>query len=164
MNYLVLFLTSLLVLGGCASSEMPKDWYPITTIIERPSLWGVESGTVTTISPYLIVQDIDKFWVQNPIGSVQLEALRRHEVLHAERQEAYPLGKREWLQRYILDKEFRWQEESAGWRLDLLYLLSHGYQINVDDIVNILSGKEYFNMVEPERARQWVLDVLAGRV
>ena len=162
MRKFLAIMFSLLMLG-CTSAPMPADWAPITTIVERPSVPTLGDTTVSTVSPYLIVKDIDEFWEAYPVGSPVLEALRRHEVIHAESQEAYDEGKIAWVKRYALDRSFRWDEEKRGWKEQILHLRNTGHLLNVGAIAEILSGKGY-DMINFAEARQWVLDVLAGRV
>jgi len=162
MKKLWIILLTLFVFG-CSSQPMPKDWHPITTITERPGIPSVSDGTITTVSPYLIVKDIDKFWKDYPLGSARLEALRRHEVIHAKSQESYGGGKIAWLRRYLFEKKFRWEEEKKGWREEILHLKNTGHGLNIDAIAEALSGKGYSNMVSFAEARRWVMDVIAGR-
>lgn len=150
----------LFALTGCSSQPMPEDWAPITTIVERLQ---PNEGVVTTISPFLIVKDIDEFWEKHPKGSAQLEALRRHETVHARSQESYANGKVNWLIRYTTEKKFRWKEEKAGYKAGILYLHEQGFFIDPVKVAKILSGLTYGYMVSYEEAHQWALDVLMGR-
>jgi hypothetical protein len=86
-----LFISIILVfsLAGCATQALPESWRPLTTVVERGDLPGVESGVVTTVSPYLYTSDLDWFNERYPEGSIDHEALRLHELQHALEQEAY---------------------------------------------------------------------------
>jgi hypothetical protein len=156
-------ILALLLLVGCTSQDLPDNWEPLTTVVERPDLPRVSKTVVTTVSPYLFVHDLDDFWEMYPEGSVQLEALRRHEVFHAKRQEEYPAGKIAWLKRYLTDKDFRWNEEKLGYREGWLHLRINGYRLNVDAVAKILSGSGYNHMTTYDEAKQWIIDVFSGR-
>jgi len=163
MNKLMLFLvSSVLMLAGCTSQQLPDNWHPLTRVVERTNI-VVSPTVVTTVSPLLITGDLDWFNERYPVGSVAHEALRRHEVQHAIEQEEYPQGKAAWFYRYLRDKDFRWGVEQRGYKEAILYKRSQGQWINVEGLAATLSGNVYNNMVSFEDARKWVLDVLAGR-
>lgn len=169
----LILLLILLLLPGCKSQDLPENWRPLTKVVERPL--NKIGGDYTTISPYLITTNLDAFNNKNP---VELEALRRHEVTHAEEQETYIrsldnpdssfLSKRhirmsQWLHKYVTDKDFRWGVEQRGYKAEMLYLMSRGHTLFPEVYAKILSGKTYMNMVSYEDALEWVHKVIRER-
>ena len=162
----------LITLAGCATQELPESWKPLTKLVERKDLPGVGDGVVTTISPNLYVKDIDDFWEDYPIGSVQHESLRRHELEHAKDQEEF-IGDAKgihrkarmtlWIKKYLTDKNFRWEVEKKGYKAGIQYERSMGVQINPEVYASILSGKTYNDMVSYEEALEWVRKIYSGQ-
>jgi hypothetical protein len=164
--------TIILTLAGCTTQALPESWDPLTTLVERGDLPGVGDTVVTTVSPNLYVRDIDDFLERYPEGSVQHEALRRHEVEHAKEQEEF-VGdatgiKRQirmsiWLKRYLTDKKFRLEVEKRGYKAEILYERSRGVYVPPEVYALILSGKTYGNMISYEEALEWVRKVYRGQ-
>ena len=159
-------------MAGCTTQDLPESWRPITTLIERGDTPGVGEGIITTISPYLYTDSIDKFNEYYPEGSISHEALRRHELEHARDQEAYigdatgVLRKSRitsWIYQYIHSKEFRWNVEKKGYKAEILYLKRMNMRISPAAYAFILSGETYRGMVSTEDALNWVNNVLAGK-
>lgn len=157
-------------MGGCATQELPETWRPLKTVVERSHIDGFES-VITTVSPYLYTEDLDWFNETYPLGSIDHEALRRHEVQHAFNQEAYvgdATGTKRlarlarWVHKYLTDKNFRWEVEKEGYKEEILYLKSQGQQINPEAYARSLSGRTYNSMVNYDTALEWVEAVLRG--
>lgn len=160
MKKFILIFLLILSLNSCTTQELSSDWYPITTLVERPSAPFVSGTAVTTVFPYLYTADIDWFNTAYPPGSIPYEALRRHEVTHALRQKAAP-NKTLWLQRYIVDKRFRWEEENLGHKAAIEYYIKSGWKMNPINLARILSGKIYGNMVDFKEAYEWAKKTIA---
>lgn len=159
-------------MGGCASQKLPQNWEPLKRIVERNHIEGFEH-VLTAVSPYLYTADLDWFNETYPEGSIEHEALRKHEVQHALEQEVYVDGatgaKRlarlaKWIHLYLTDKNFRWEAEKKGYKEEILYLKSQGHYIYPDAYARILSGKTYNNMVSYEVALEWIKAVLNGDI
>jgi hypothetical protein len=164
IKIIVLFISVMLtiLLVGCSTQSMPDEWDPITTLVERPAIDGVGSSVITTIQPYLYVEDIKSFWKNFPKGSVEYEALRRHEVTHAKRQKGYKWGTTSWLAQYLTSKKFRWKEEKAGYKEGITHLVKNGrwQSWRTEAKARTLSGPVYANMVSFEEAKAWVLEIV----
>ena len=104
--------------------------------------------------------DVERWLKERPEGSVRYDSIMQHERVHSHRQ--LKMGLALWLSRYASSSKFRWQEERIGWYIQLQLLRRGGYQINVDGVAKSLAGYKPF-MISYEDARQWVLDVIAGR-
>jgi len=156
MSTLIIVLT--LFLTACTTDKLPDDWAPITTVVERRNLPNVSKYVVTTVSPYLFVNNIEQFWERYPDGSTGHEALRLHEVVHAKSQESYPSGKASWFIAYATDKEFRLREEKAGYKAGITHLVKQGEFPfwKIESIARSLSGSVYMNMTTYEEAKAWV--------
>ena len=159
-------------MAGCSTNRLPESWRPLKQLVERGGLPGVGGDVVTTISPNLYVRDIDKWLEDYPEGSIQHEALRRHEVEHAKEQEAFidgatgmkrtiKMGK--WISAYLRDKDFRWAVEKRGYKAEIQYERSRGIHYPAAFYAQILSGPTYNNMVSYEEALEWVINVFNGR-
>ena len=85
-----------------------------------------------------------------------------HERVHIIRENE--LGLITYLYRYYHDKEFRWQEESLAFYIHIKYLMSKGWEIDTLRIANTLSGEAYGNMVPYEFAKQWIENVVNGKL
>lgn len=153
-----------LALGGCGPSSyaLPPEWAPLTEVVERPRV-GLDDGTTTTVGTRILVADLRAWQRRYPEGSVERDALLRHEREHAIRQQGRGLGP--WLRLYLNDRDFMWAEEQRGWYLELRRLQAAGRPIVPAEIAARLS--RYRNlagrMVSFRIALAWVQDVLAGR-
>lgn len=160
MRILAIILT--LFLTACTTVDLPDNWAPITTLVEREKLPGISDAVVTTISPYLFVTDIEKFWERFPKDGIEYEALRRHEVAHAVRQESYSGSKASWLIKYSTDSYFRWQEEQKGYKEEITYLVKKGrwWPWRTEVRAKTLSGPVYMNMTTYGKAKLWIEQVV----
>lgn len=142
--------------------ELDARWRPLERIQERLPLPGM-SGTATTIAPVVYVQDLPAFLRRNPPGTPVFEALMTHEQLHARRQVA--AGVDPWVQRYLQDTAFMWDEEQRGWYVQMIALQRAGLRLDVKAVARQLAG--YRNlagvMVSEAEAEKWALDVVQGR-
>lgn len=156
MLYLV--VPFVLLFSSCSTQELSSDWYPLTTLVERPDIGN--ERVVTTVSPYLYTSSLDWFNETYTPGSVPYEALRRHEVTHAKRQEASS-SKTLWLQRYLTDKKFRYEEEKAGYKAGIEYYIKSGWAASPEGLAETLSGKAYGSMVSYDEALIWTKKMIA---
>ena len=86
-----------------------------------------------------------------------------HEQMHSIRQ--HEMGTFLFVARYSYDTDFMWEEEKWGWYYEIKELQRRGQQINPDALAIVLSKYKSLGgqMVSFPEAREWVLDVLAGR-
>lgn len=163
-NLLVLFV--LLISPGCFGNSVKLDiqWSPLTSITED-SLKIIPTHTITTIGNNCYIRNLKDFYLDYPLGSVKYNAVLTHEREHAVREHAYSLGVDAWLTKYMLDRNFRWDEEKAGWKLEILYLQSHGEFVDAKAMAADLNSNYRFGgrMVSYDEAYKWILDVLAGK-
>lgn len=142
--------------------ELDARWRPLERIQERLALPGM-STTATTISPVVYVEDLAGFLRRNPPGSDVFEALMTHEQLHAKRQEA--TGVDAWVQRYLRDTAFMWEEEQRGWYVQMIALQRAGLRLDVKAIARSLAT--YRNlagyMVSEAEAEKWATQVVQGQ-
>lgn len=164
-KYLIslLFLFNILIFTGCTTYELEPRWAPLKAVIQTNDLPFYSDTTTTTVSPYVYTEDLDKWLEKNPPGSVPFEALMHHEHTHALRQEAYPGGKTAWLYKYLMDRNFRLEEEKAGYREEILHYLRNGYRIVPESYAASLSSNVYHGMISYEEALEWVRSVMTGR-
>lgn len=150
-------LIGVMLLAGCASGTLSPEWAPLERIRERPG----DDRVVTTIGSTLYVSDLKRFNANRPVGSPERRALLLHEREHARRQLAYGLFS--WLVRYLKDKNFRWEEEKAGYRLEIKHLQRHR-RWRPGDTERVAKGmeKHYVGMVTRAEARAWIESVLRG--
>lgn len=158
MRYTIILLLTLL--AGCANTApIPEKYRPLETLSGRPDFLAPDT-TATTVGKTVYVADVEKWLKERPEGTVRYDSIMQHERVHSYRQ--LKLGVGTWLSRYASSAAFRWKEEQLGWYIQIQLLRRGGFQINVDGVAKSLSGYKPF-MVSYEDARQWVLDVLAGR-
>ena len=174
MRNLVLLAIISLFSAGCTTIDnkdgsvllLPETYRPLEQIKERGLLMGLVitgDNTTTTIGNTAYVEDLEKWLEQRPVGGLLFRAVMRHEQEHSKRQFDY--GVKAWLARYVTDKAFAWKEEQIGWYYSLTILKQGGALINVDGVARALAGYTITtgSIVDEDTARQWVLDVLAGR-
>ncbi len=159
--------------GGGTASEPPTDdegvhrvdprYAPVEAIVERPTLPGLSSTVATTIGTKVYVADLDGWLKRHPPGSATYDAVLLHEQVHARRQLA--AGVDPWVQRYLHDRAFMWDEEQRGWYVQLQHLRQQGLGIDVQAVARNLS--KYRNLTGPmvsyDDALAWTEAVLAGR-
>lgn len=158
MRILVRILFITIFLSGCGSVEELDDrWAPLKAVKES----SIQSpDVVTTLVPYVVVSDLDGWQDTYPIGSLQREAILRHERVHAFRQLKYGLAK--YLIKYVNDPEFRWREEQLANYVEFMYMRERGFKMDVERKARFLSGSTYLNMVSYDEAIQWFKDVESG--
>jgi len=167
-------LALLLALSGCHRMDLEEEWRPITQVVERPPTPFTSAGTVTTYGSKLYVEDIAAFNKRYPYGSVDREALMRHEREHARRQFRYKglpgeIALRVWTARYLTDADFMWAEEQAAGYLEITTLQKAGRWTPRDTEAEAYALSRHYKTIGGERmvsyykAKQWILDVLSGK-
>jgi len=156
---LFLVLTSF---TGCKfkTYDLADEWFPLETISERPEMLAKDTIS-TTIGNTLYVEKLSTFWARNPEGTAQFIGLMKHEQEHSKRQ--FKVGVGAWLARYIVDRDFMWEEEQRGYYLALTH---PGYSYQPEQVA--LNMSNYRNaagqkMVDFDKALRWVLDVRSGQ-
>jgi hypothetical protein len=165
MRNLILLIT-LILCPGCFGStlKLEPQFSPLTEIVEAPGK-VIPSHTITTIDETSYVTSLPAFLADYPPGSIQYTAILMHEREHVIRENAFPGGTPAWLAKYLADRSFRWQEEKAGWKIEILYNYQHGMFIDAAEIAAALNQNYRFGgrMVSYAEAYQWVLDVMTGK-
>lgn len=152
----------ILALAGCtgASHEVHEEFLPLKRVTESPLR---SSGYITTVGETAYVNDLDAWLEGHPVNSVRYRASLKHESVHSKRQ--LDAGLATWLNQYLTDRAFMWEEEKRGWYVELLTLRSGGLPINTNGVADVLAGYSNLSgkMVSREEALAWVNDVMAGR-
>jgi len=161
---LIVLVLLALALAGCSSVELPERWLPLEEVVERPSLPFASDRAVTTLGATVYVTHLDPWRDELPDLPPGRVALLLHEQEHAKRQLAYGAGLTAWVLRYLNDPAFRWEEERAGWALEIrerrrVGLWSAG---SAESVARGLAAN-YDGMVSYGDALEWVRGVVAGR-
>ena len=173
MTRRLLVLALLASLSSCECVAI-EGYPPINEVCERPSVPFASDTATTTIGTNLYTSDLDEWLTDYPEGSVERDALLRHEQVHARRQFDYQglpgeMALWTWIARYTTDHEFMWAEEQLGYyagikRLQAAGRWSHERTISQADAMSshyrTVGGKR---MVSFDVARSWIQDVLQGR-
>jgi hypothetical protein len=167
-------LLTLALLAGC-TCESIKGHSPLNEICERIKLpWAHSDNVYTTVGTNIYTTDLARFNVNYPHGSVEREALLRHEAVHARRQFDYQDLPGEfalwtWVMRYTTDAGFMWQEEQHALYAEITYLKGEGRWGQRDTleqaealerVYRTVTGKQ---MVTAPEAVEWMDQVLAGQ-
>ena len=112
---------------------------PLTQIVENPA--HTAGPTVaTTVMNTVYVGNLSAFLQAYPPDSDRLEALLKHERVHAVHElEAFPFVDA-WFGRYGADGHFRWSEEQQGFREEITYLIHKGYSIDPEEVARRLTA------------------------
>ena len=142
---------------------LDKRWAPLEKIVERLPIPGMSNTAATTISPNVYVVDLDEWLAKHPPNQPLFDSIMLHEQLHALRQEK--TGVDDWVDRYLIDREFMWAEEQLGWYEQIRHLRSRGQRLIPEAIAKNLSRYRNLrgSMISYEEALKWVQDVMASR-
>jgi hypothetical protein len=140
------------------SRSLSGEWTPLTHVVE---LGSVPRGVSMTVYSTVYVHSLKEWFASYPAGSVEQEAVLRHERVHAIRE--LSTGN-VWFARYGVDRAFRWEEEKAGYREEVATLVKGGRPVDPAAYARILSGPAYGpiggRMVGYEEAYSWVSGVV----
>ena len=154
-------ILALALASGCSASEsLPAEWFPLERVEQIREL-PLASGRVATIYSTLYTRDLKAFDEDYPSGSLDREALLRHERVHAIHEFQDPTL----LARYTLSKDVRWEEERAGYHEEILWLVKHGAVLDARDWALMLTvGYTGLDgpMVSYDVALAWVEGELAA--
>jgi len=143
------------LLAGCSAHEtLEAHWFPLAEIVEAKET-GLTGGRVMTLYSTLVTGDLAAVDSWYPAGSVEREALLRHEQAHSVREFQDPL----WLVKYTASPAFRWQEEQVGYREEILWLRNHQRPVDAYQMAWSLANL-YDGMVSLDDALAWVMSVL----
>jgi len=147
----------LLMITGCSgkSIKLEDKWKPLVKLVES-DLPFVSDTATTTIGDTIYTADLDKWLSIYPINSARFDALLAHEQVHSQRQFKY--GVSAWITRYLIDKEFAWQEEKMGWEQEIRISRMHGIAKSDEMYAAILSTK-YRGMVSYQEALSWIRSI-----
>lgn len=141
----------LLVLAACGVApdhiNLDERWRPLLRV-ERAS-W-VPSGAAQTASPVVYVGDLEAF-VRQSIA--QQNALLAHERVHAISQEAIGLAR--YQRDYANVAQFRRDEERAGWREQIRWLVRAGEIPNPYTIADFMATR-YQGAFQYDSSLAWV--------
>lgn len=149
-------LLALALLAGCACPdhvELESGWAPLRRIQRDAS---VPAEIYQTYGDLVLCADPCAFLA---LSKVEQGGILRHEQVHALHQQE--MGVHALLSACAASPAFRWQEEQAGWRVQLVYVVQHGETVDPAFIAKILAN-DYHSMVSYEAALVWVNSVLAS--
>ena len=159
MRFQTAFLLAAILLTGCQAPTVlilnPK-FLPITKIVETPNDPQLTTDhIITTKISECYVRNLGAFLRNTPEDSPEFVAVLLHERSHALRHSE--LGFINFQKYYDTDQHFRWEEESAGWKIQLEYLLSRGVKVDEVWTANFLATNPgYRSMVDYTYALGWV--------
>lgn len=117
------------LLASCASSadrhELGPEWRPLEAVVDRPRLPFISDSALTVLDSYVFTEDLEHFLAVHPPGSVQYEAILRHEQAHALRQRQSD-STALWVMAYVNDADFKWHEEKIGWWFEIDWHIRNG--------------------------------------
>lgn len=165
-------LLAFALLAGCTCQSI-EGYPPLNEICERAKLPFGSNTSFTTVGTNVYTTDLEDFNRRYPVGSVQYEALMRHEQVHARRQFDYQdlpgeMALWTWVSRYLSDARFMWREEQLAYYEEIVFLQIRGYwnsQSTFDqakalsDMYKTASGEK---MITFSEAATWINKVLAG--
>lgn len=162
MRYLALLI--LAILPACSSPrrlELGSYYFPLVRVEENAM---VTSGTSWVVGGVSYVHNLDTWMESNPQGSLRESSLEHDRVI-SRMQMIRPANLTSWLERYQLNKDFRWAVEKMAWGTKISFLVKRGYGVDEDHVADILSGSRYEYMVPWVKARDFVVMVKeeAGR-
>lgn len=169
-----LTLLILALLAGC-TCEPIEGHGPLNEICERVKLpWKHSDNVYTTVGTNVYTTSLERFNARHPHGSVEREALLRHEQVHARRQFDYldlpgEMALWTWIARYTTDAKFMWQEEQHALYAGIIYLKEQG-RWNQQDTFEKAEGLERSyrtvtgkKMISFSEAVEWINQVLGGQ-
>lgn len=162
---LFFMLSVAFMLSGCTGPTLTldKQFAPLERVVEAPGN-VIPTHTITTIDETSYVTSLKQFLLDYPQGSAGYTAVLLHERTHVIRENAFPGGPAAWIAKYLIDRDFRWQEEKAGWKVEILYNIQHGQYANPAEIAATLNQNYRFGgrMVSYDEAIKWVQGVING--
>lgn len=165
-------LLSLILFAGCTCQSI-DGFPPLNEICERISLpYGADS-VYTTVGTNIYTTNLKRFNLRYPPGSIQREALLRHEQVHAQRQFDYQdlpgeMALWTWIARYTTDAGFMWREEQQALYAEITYLHDLGLwrmehtlaeAKSLERVYRTVTGKK---MITAGDASVWIEKMLAG--
>lgn len=146
---------------GCTSQNLGGEWRPLERITASKILSPSKTGA-RTIGSTVYVYDLKTWLAQHP--EPLLTAVLKHEQVHAHRQLNYPDGETRWIQRYLTDPAFAWEEEQVGWYEQITYARAHGVVFIPEGLAKALSDYRTLAgpMVSYDEALAWVRAVISG--
>jgi len=131
--------------------ELDARWLPLRRIQTDAS---VPAGVYRTLGAVTTTHAAEDFVA---LPKEEQTALLLHEQLHAQHQAAQPSLLRD----IAGSSALRWQEESAGWKLQLTYETQHGLEVDVEGVARFLANA-YDSMISEEAAAAWVSSVVTS--
>jgi len=138
-NFVFCLLSMVLLSTGCTTGKMHdlgNEWLPLKEIHEK-TLTFMDDDWIETVGEYAYVANLDEFLKIYPEDSVVFRALMTHEREHSVRQ-GTGLNLAYWLVMYNLNPSYAWEEEQAGWYVQIKYLMNAGVAVNIDNTVKVL--------------------------
>ena len=171
---LLTFLMCLIGSPGCKSTdgkdmlepvweslEIPEEFRPLERVRARGNL--ASKTTLTTVGRTVYVYSLDRFRERFPFMGPRYRAVMRHEQEHARRQ--LDRGVVVWTAKYLVDRDFMWEEEQIGWYYEIQERRRLGVGVSPEQIGETLSNYSNISgrMVSAAEATAWVREVLVGR-
>lgn len=149
MRFLLILI---LVLSGCSCNldhiTLESHWEPLKRIQKDGS---VPEGLYQTVDGVILTRDPCEFAAQDAYSQ---NALLTHEQVHALHQRE--MGSVDFARRYANDLAFRLQEEQAGWRAQIVYLVRHGREKDIDPAFIASVFVRQYRVSTEERVIAWV--------
>lgn len=150
---------------GAPVHDLGSEYLPLRRIVGTRAFPFQSETTITTIGDACYTPDLEGWLQRHPPGGPVFTGTLSHERVHAQRQAAYPGGVDAWIERYLNDGAFMWDEESRGWYEELRYLLNRRFTLSAAAVGRSLSGYSNLrgSMISQAEGQRWAEDVIAGR-
>lgn len=135
---------------------------PFKEIRVKSELWLIFNGarTIMTIGNTLYVHP-DVWKEHHPSYDYSKGVIQVHEALHAQRQ--FEKGLDSWIWKYVMDKDFRYEEEQLAYKAEWAWMISRGHKYSSSfpiEWAKMISGSTYGNMVGFDKALKWVNETM----
>jgi len=143
------------------SLEIPAEFRPLERVRARGNV--ASKSTLTTIGTTVYVYSLDRFRERYPFMGQRYQAVMRHEQEHARRQ--LKKGVILWTSKYLVDRDFMWEEEQIGWYYEIKERQRQGLGVIPEAIGETLSNYSNLSgrMISAAKATAWVREVTSGR-
>lgn len=148
---------------GAPVHVLPATYLPLKRIVGRRVFPFQSQTSITTIGEACYTPNLAAWLKKHPPGGPLFAAVMKHEQLHARRQLA--TGVDPWIDRYLNDGQFMWEEEQLGWYEQIQFLKGRGFRLDAKAIARNLKTYKNFRgrMVGYDEALKWANDVVGGR-
>lgn len=143
------------------SIDIPAEFRPLERVRARGNV--AAKSTLTTVGTTVYVYSLDRFRDRFPFMGAKYRSVMRHEQEHARRQ--LKKGVVLWTAKYLVDRDFMWEEEQIGWFYEIKERQRLGLWVSPEQIGETLSNYSNISgrMISAAKATAWVREVTAGR-